>query len=726
MLWPYIILSYLSLFALGLSDNVRGPLFPEILKAFSLNDTQGSLIFAFSASASFFGSLLGARWLKKFNKVRVLDAGLIFCTVGLVGMGASPQFEVLLGFSLVFGFSMGVMGVCQNTLAAIGSTERRRNQVLAGLHSMYGLASLLAPLIVSGIWLATGSWRWVFWAIATVPLVIVLYSFFVATKVDPVMHSRDHHNRKVAFGPRLWVALMLGCYVVTEIMVSSRLALYMSRIRGLSLQESSYYVSAFFVCLLAGRLLFTFFHFKSGLKLQLAASFSLSLVAILLGIYWNPWFLVLSGLTMAPAYPLAVSYMAQVFPGALAPAISVAMATQSFLIILMHLLVGRLTDSLGIQWALMVGPVALFVALMMLLLDRKVLQYVAVGCCLLFLNPAKADMNANVDWVYRVPAAAESTPERDYVTEQTGKVSHFVDHRSVAVISSQRTWSVGDILGVQSQYPEVGVIAFLEVQSIKKANQEVVLVCRLLRSTRTNFVQVGDLAFRVDLNQVNPKYKGSTELLVKRTSETISSRYHYLVTQGVSIGETAQTLQEGEVLATWYSQMNYGLSDGLMLGTVLLGNLVGAPNLSAKWRFYSSESNIFSVALNAAKLPTEPKTNVNATFYWDSISSDSVISHTYLSLALLSFEEAEDKTAIKAFGTSSIQTGYEFIQDDWNRILVGPVYNFEKKSVGGYLGYMKIWDRFHFLVAMNSTNIAEFRPSTTNGYYFFFDAFWRF
>lgn len=340
-------------------------------------------------------------------------------------------------------------------------------------------------------------------------------------------------------------------------------------------------------------------------------------------------------------------------------------------------------------------------------------------------STSSLDLYEDPELVYRQPSSLE-TPERDFLIELTGKVTHFIDHKSVAVQSDQKEWSLGDILAVESQFKDVGVIAFLEVTEIKREGRGRVLICQLLRSTRKNFVQVGDSVFRVDLTKFSERYKGSTELLVKKTDQLISSKYHYLVTQGLTIGETAQTLQKDEVLATWYSQMYYGVTPNLMVGTLLLGNLAGAPNVQGKWRFFNSESNIFSVALNVAKIPTEPRTTVNATFYWDSISSESVISHTYLSLALLSLEKAEDKTAIKAFGSSSIQTGYEFIQDDWNRILVGPTYSFENKAVGGYFGYMKIWDRFHLLLALNSTNISEFRPSAQNGYFFFFDAFWRF
>ncbi|MNL36695.1 hypothetical protein D3C87_1587930 [compost metagenome] len=146
----------------------------------------------------------------------------------------------------------------------------------------------------------------------------------------------------------------------------------------------------------------------------------------------------------------------------------------------------------------------------------------------------------------------------------------------------------------------------------------------------------------------------------------------------------------------------------------------------AKWRFLSSDSNTVASSLVFAKIPSSSQSTLNLNFHWDSISSENTVSHTVLSIALFTFDEAKDATAIKSLGTSSFQTGYEFILGNWDRVLVGPSYNFEKQAVGGYLSYLKIWDRFHLGVSLNSTNITELKYSTSDGYYLAGDAYWRF
>ena len=178
MIWGYIVLAYLSLFALGMSDNIRGPLFPEILKNFAVSDTQGSIYYAISSFCGFLGSFLVRLLLRKWSRVRTLQFAIFLMSVGLIGMGSARDFAWLLVFSGVFGASLGIIGVVQNTLVSVGSSPAKRQQMLSGLHANYGIASFLAPLVVASVSAWLGSWRFVFWVVALVPIALLVGSFF--------------------------------------------------------------------------------------------------------------------------------------------------------------------------------------------------------------------------------------------------------------------------------------------------------------------------------------------------------------------------------------------------------------------------------------------------------------------------------------------------------------------------------------------------------------------
>ena len=62
----------LSMFVLGMSDNIRGPLFPELLSVFNLTNAQGSVSFAVASAAALFGNILASQLLKKITLSRLL------------------------------------------------------------------------------------------------------------------------------------------------------------------------------------------------------------------------------------------------------------------------------------------------------------------------------------------------------------------------------------------------------------------------------------------------------------------------------------------------------------------------------------------------------------------------------------------------------------------------------------------------------------------------------
>lgn len=372
MIWGYIVIAYLSLFALGISDNIRGPLFPEILRSFAVSDTQGAVYYAVSSFFGFLGSFLVRFLLLKWSRVHNMQLALFLMTLGLIGMGSVTGFSWLLVFSAVFGTSLGIIGVVQNLLVSEGSLPQKRQQMLSGLHANYGIASFLAPLVVAGVSAWLGSWRYVFHVVALVPLGLLVGSFFwkdrklastleTKKKLEPSSPQirRDHLGQ-------VFLAVALGFYVLAEILVSSRLPLFMRRELGVSLEESSYYLTAFFVCLLAGRLLFALYHFRWPLRRMLSCFLFLSAASIALGLLGRPFFLALSGLFMAPFYPLAMVYVSNHYEKNLGSAVSYCMAIQSFFTVAMHGLVGYLTDRHGISTAMWVGPLGLGVSFFLL------------------------------------------------------------------------------------------------------------------------------------------------------------------------------------------------------------------------------------------------------------------------------------------------------------------------------------------------------------------------
>lgn len=370
MIWPFLILSYCSLFVLGFSDNIRGPLFPKMLNEFGLSDGAGSWVFTLSSMLAFFGSFAAVRAFKHLRKLHVLAASLLLMSLGMLVMAEASSYAILLAGTSLFGFALGGMGVVQNTLVTLAAPDHLRTRVLSGLHSMYGLASLTAPTLVAAWLIQGGQWQQIFYFAAGGALVV-----FIGT----ILWKGPEGKPEKRLGPSApsqpgesLAAFILGAYVLAEIMVSSRLALFITRYLNQSVEEASLMVTFFFILLLSGRMLMAFIQLPFSVSSQMKASLISSLVLVLLGISGWVYGLVLAGLTMAPFYPLIMTYISKKFHRSLESAISKAMAAQSLLVVLMHFLVGYLSDFFGLAAALAVGPFFLAASLgALFILERR-------------------------------------------------------------------------------------------------------------------------------------------------------------------------------------------------------------------------------------------------------------------------------------------------------------------------------------------------------------------
>ncbi len=130
IIWPLILISYASLFVFGLSDNIRGPLFPEILKEFNVSDSMGSLMFALSSLSGFMASHFARHVLRIFDRRSILQCACLGMTLALIGLSLAPHFYVFLALSVLFGVTSGIIGLIPNVLVPLGSSPEKKTTTL--------------------------------------------------------------------------------------------------------------------------------------------------------------------------------------------------------------------------------------------------------------------------------------------------------------------------------------------------------------------------------------------------------------------------------------------------------------------------------------------------------------------------------------------------------------------------------------------------------------------
>lgn len=369
VVWPFIFLTYLSIFCLGFIDNIRGPLFSEILHFFSLSDGQGAWFFTVSSGFSLIGSLASVWIVNQTDRIRGMRLSLFLLGLGGAIISFAPHFMVLLLGAAIIGFSFGLMGTLQNVLVTIGASSHRRQQFVTGLHAMYGLASLLAPLFAALIMRMFNQWRWAFSFAALLPLLVMVYTYFFTPEL---FHRAKKHHDEIKIKNKIWtkdkifLASFLACYTMVELLVATRLPLYLQRKYSFNLEKSSLYLSYFYLLFLFSRVVFSAKKFDFLLINQIRFLLVFSILALIIGIGFEPWFLIVSALFMAPCFPLCITYISDKYKHDLDAMMLVVFSLQAVLVVSMHLTVGYLSDLIGLEKVFWLGPIFLLFSVAML------------------------------------------------------------------------------------------------------------------------------------------------------------------------------------------------------------------------------------------------------------------------------------------------------------------------------------------------------------------------
>lgn len=369
--WPWVFIAYASLFVFGLTDNLRGPVFPELLDEFQVSHSRGSLFFVVASILTMIGAFSVPRILRSWGHIPTLCFFMSLLFVSQLGFYFARTFDGLLLFSAAFGLAIGGLGVVQNLLVLIATPVERRQRVQSGLHACYGASSFLAPGMVILVSFFGGSWR------ANFALAALLIVFFFG--LLRFLHRHSAKGFEVPKPPETsfprveawYMAIVLALYVSTEILVASRLALFMRIERDVDLATSSAWVFLFFAGLFLGRVVFSFYQPPLSLGAQMKLSLFSTMVLIALSVVSGPEWLALSGITMAPFYPLTMTAMSLLFGGHVDRTAAVAVALSGITVVGMHAAVGVISDHFSLKTAFLVGLGLAGLPLIMLFLYRR-------------------------------------------------------------------------------------------------------------------------------------------------------------------------------------------------------------------------------------------------------------------------------------------------------------------------------------------------------------------
>ena len=345
-----------SLFAtmlfIGIIDNIRGPALPRIQMDFDVSAFQLGLVPAFSAVGYLAASAFTAALGRKIGMKSCLM--LAFALVLLTGvfMAFTPGFTpMLIGF-VTLNIGAGMLDVSVNIIAGSTFTENVGSK-MNKIHLFYGLGGIFAPIISTSIMMARfgeslSGWRLMYLVVLSWAIVPAALAVFSKIKKLTITKKPDSYAKLLKMPKLRLLVATLTIGLIVESGVAVWLVIYLERALDFAPDRAALFLTLYFICFTASRLLMGPLIDKIGIvnSLVILMTFGGVLIVsgVLLGAPGAP-LIVASGIGIAPLFPTVMAAISKLFYEEVDRAMTAVITSMGVLMIPANLLVGAIIQS---------------------------------------------------------------------------------------------------------------------------------------------------------------------------------------------------------------------------------------------------------------------------------------------------------------------------------------------------------------------------------------------
>lgn len=248
---------YLALTGFALGVTVFGPLVSVLEGFFQTNEAVIGTLYAVYSIGFMISVLSGGFIVERVGLGRMMLIGPGGWAVGLAFFGFANSLPIAMVAMLLTGLSGGFSQVGINaTISTVFQHDRPFAMNL--LHVFYGLGAIMGPRLTAVIIERQGGWQTVYWLVSAVSVLAFLFALWLRY---PVLETTpDSDNSPLleisSFSRSLWfLALMMACYVGTEMCINNWGPLYMEKVIQIPKGQAAANLSNFWLFMVIGRIL---------------------------------------------------------------------------------------------------------------------------------------------------------------------------------------------------------------------------------------------------------------------------------------------------------------------------------------------------------------------------------------------------------------------------------------------------------------------------------------
>ena len=373
---------YTGYFLVGIVALIFAPIMPIMIRDFDITLGIAGIIFPAYSIGSFTGVLLGGILSDITGKKTLIIVGSILQAIGLALIPIVSSWAIVLGIFSVMGLGRGFLNTCINAFVA-DINPRRRGAALNALHGVYGIGSLIGPLIIGLLLTFQYSWKLIYFGVAGIWIVYIIVNIFL--KYPTTEHMKKFEIKmdalKAIISSRVFILLFLISFIYNGAATGlvGWINTYMDQMKYPALFGASM-VSVFYLGLTLGRFICSYLSDRLGYSKTILACaigsfifypltiFTSSPVTIALGVFF-------SGLFFSGLHPTGLAYANTMFSsisGTITGLLSAAMSLGAMSI---PWLIGFVSEYSSFKSGLSIGyilvTVLVCVAVILILKERR-------------------------------------------------------------------------------------------------------------------------------------------------------------------------------------------------------------------------------------------------------------------------------------------------------------------------------------------------------------------
>ena len=311
--------TFISLGLMGSFHAFWGTTLPVLRTFLNLNIEQATVLTAYNLAAQAIACALGGLLSDLIRRDKILLIGCLLLGSGAFILGGPRSYIANIVLVFWMGLGCGLMLSSSNALL-VGLFPDRKGAILNIHHSVYGAVSLVSPLVMAALLHAKTSWQHGYVGLGWMLMAICIFFLFTAVPTE----SNDDRTpffkdaRRLFSSGNFFPLLLIATFAVgAQIAVMFLAVTYLVEAKGLNIIEASAVLSAFFVCIFAGRIICSWlsFHMPSTRIVLILLFLQLSglLVAWLASGWMSAVAVAISGLGCSGIFPSLLALTGTLF-----------------------------------------------------------------------------------------------------------------------------------------------------------------------------------------------------------------------------------------------------------------------------------------------------------------------------------------------------------------------------------------------------------------------------